>query len=151
MANAGAGAGEKPEPFRFIVLSGAYERVHYALATAAAAAAMDRPVILFFTQGAVRALVAGGKDAPGWHRLSAIEPGLGGHDAASRDRAFRERGAAGFEELLAACGELRVIFLVCSMGLRVAGVDRSELRADLAIEETGLTDILARAGSLAFI
>lgn len=133
-----------------VVLSGAFERVHYALATAAAAAALDRPVILFFTQAAVTALLAGDDGAPGWYRL-AVEPGLEGIDAASRDSAFRARGTAGFEDLLVACKELSVAFLVCSMGLRVTDTTRADLRTDLAIEETGLTDLIARAGTLAFI
>lgn len=140
----------KGDPLALVVLSSAFERVHYALATAVAAAALDQPVLLFFTQGAVTALLAGANAAPGWHRLS-VEPGLVGDDAPSRDRAFRDRGAAGFEELLAACTELRVRFLVCSMGLRVAGAERASLRADLAVEETGLTDLLARAEALVFI
>src|SRR5690242_5362144 len=141
---------DKGDTLALVVLSSAFERVHYALATAAAAAALDRPVLLFFTQGAMTALLAGTDKAPGWHRL-AVEPGLAGDDAASRDRAFRERGAAGFEELLAACQELGVRFLVCSMGLRVAGAERASLRTDLAIEETGLTDLLARGSALVFI
>jgi peroxiredoxin family protein len=133
-----------------IVLSSAFERVHYALATAAAAAAADRPTVLFFTQGAVRA-IAGTDEAPGWARLTVADPSLGGADATSLDRAFRARGAAGFEELLAACHELRVAFLVCSMGLRVAEIPRSKLRGDLAIEETGLVDVLSRGGTLTFV
>jgi peroxiredoxin family protein len=141
---------EAKAPLVLVVLSSAFERVHYALATAAAAAAADRPTLLFFTQGAVRA-IAGTPEAPGWRHLTVADPGLGGGDAAALDRAFRARGAAGFEELLAACKELGVTFLVCSMGLRVAEIDRDALRADLAIEETGLTDILSRGGDLTYV
>lgn len=137
-------------PLILIVLSSAFERVHYALATAAAAAAADRPTILFFTQGAVRAL-AGTREAPGWMRLTVDDPSLGGSDAKTLDRAFRARGAAGIEELLAACRELRVPFLVCSMGLRVAEIARSELRHDLAVEETGLVDVLSRGGDVTYV
>jgi uncharacterized protein len=137
-------------PLVLIVLSSAFERVHYALATAAAAAAADRPATLFFTQGAVRA-IAGTPEVPGWARLTVADPGLGGGDAATLDRAFRARGAAGIEELLAACKELRVSFLVCSMGLRVEDVARGSLRSDLAVEETGLIDVLSRGGTLTFI
>jgi peroxiredoxin family protein len=84
-------------------------------------------------------------------RLTVADPSLGGSDAAALDRAFRARGAAGFEELLAACKELGVTFLVCSMGLRVAEIARDALRADLTIEETGLTDILSRGGDLSYV
>jgi peroxiredoxin family protein len=137
-------------PLVLVVLSSAFERVHYALATAAAAAAADRPAILFFTQGAVRA-VAGTPEAPRWTELTVADPSLGGRDAAALDQAFRARGAAGFEELLAACSEIGVAFLVCSMGLRVAEIARSDLRDDLAVEETGLIDVLSRGGDLTYV
>ena len=136
-------------PLVLIVISSAFERVHYALATAAAAAAVDRPVVLFFSQGAVRA-IAGNDQAPGWHRLRVQDASLGGSGAETLDTTFRARGAAGFEELLTACRELRVTFLVCSMGLRVADIARGDLRADLAVEETGLVDVLGR-GAPTFI
>jgi peroxiredoxin family protein len=138
---------EGKTPLILVVLAGSFERVHYALATAAAAAAADRPTTLFFAQGAVRAIV---KNA-GWRRLPVTDPSLGGNDAAALDKAWQARGVARFEELLTACKELRVTFLVCSMGLRVADVTSAELRADLAIGETGLVDVLSRPGTLSFI
>lgn len=137
-------------PLIIVVLSSAFERVHYALATAVAAAAIDRPTTLFFAQGSVRA-IAGTKTAPGWHRLTVEDSSLGAKDAAALDTTFRSRGVAGFEELLTACGELNVTLLVCSMGLRVADLTRPQLRADLAIAETGLTDILSRPVTPIFI
>jgi peroxiredoxin family protein len=133
-----------------IVVSSAYERVHYALATAAAAAASDKPVLLFFTQGAVRA-VAGTPERPGWHALTVADPTLGGADAASLDRAYRSRGAAGIDELLAACRELGIELLVCSMGMRVAEIAKSDLRPDLSLQETGLTDVLSRSRLPTFV
>jgi peroxiredoxin family protein len=132
------------------VLSSAYERVHYALAMAAAAAALDRPVILFFTQGAVRA-VAGTAERPGWHALTIADATLGGSDAASMDRAFRSRGGAGIEELLSACTELGIELLVCSLGMRVAEIAKSGLRPDLGLRETGLAELLSRASQPTFI
>ncbi|MGE5538362.1 MAG: DsrE/DsrF/DrsH-like family protein [Gemmatimonas sp.] len=132
------------------MLSSQFERVHYALATAAAAAAIDIPALLFFTQGAVRA-VAGTAERPGWHSLGVDDSRIGGSDAAAADRAFRDRGAAGIEELLAAGGELGVEFLVCSMGMRVAGIEKADLRPDLRLRETGLTDVLSRGGMPTFV
>ena len=134
---------EEKVPLILVVLAGSFERVHYALATAAAAAAADRPTVLFFTQGAVRGIVQNA----GWQRLAVDE----GNSAEALDQAWRARGVAGFEELLMACQELGVTFLVCSMGLRVANVTKAELRADLTIGETGLVDVLSRPGSLSFI
>jgi len=138
---------EEKVPLILVVLASAFERVHYALATAAAAAAADRPTVLFFTQGAVRGIVQNG----GWQRLPVSDPSLGGNSAEALDKAWQSRGVAGFEELLMACKELNVTFLVCSMGLRVANVTKAELRADLAIGETGLVDVLSRPGTLSFI
>jgi peroxiredoxin family protein len=137
-------------PLILVVLSSAFERVHYALATAAAAAAINRPTTLFFAQGSVRA-IAGTKASPGWHRLTVEDHSLGGINAPGLDAAFRDRGVAGFEELLTACGELNVTLLVCSMGLGVAELTRQQLRPDLTISETGLTDVLARPGTPVFI
>jgi peroxiredoxin family protein len=138
---------EEKVPLILVVLAGSFERVHYALATAAAAAAADRPTVLFFTQGAVRGLTQN----DGWQRLAVGEPSLGGSDAQALDKAWRARGVAGFEELLLACQELGVTFLVCSMGLRVANVSKADLRADFTIGETGLVDVLSRPGTLSFI
>jgi peroxiredoxin family protein len=145
-----AEASAKDNVLALVVVSSAYERVHYALATAASAAAVDKPVFLFFTQGAVRA-VAGTPERPGWHALTVADPTLGGTDAATLDRAFKSRGTAGFEELLSACGELGVELLVCSMGMRVAEIAKANLRPDLRIQETGLTDVLSRARVPTFV
>ena len=141
---------EEKTPLILVVLASAFERVHYALATAAAAAAADRPTILFFTQGAVRA-IAGTASMPGWTDLPVADSSLGGVDAGSLEATYRTRGVAGFEELLMVCQELGVTFLVCSMGLRVASLTRQGLRGDLALTETGLVDVLSRRGTLSFI
>ena len=46
----------RPQKLSVIVFSGDYDRVHYALAMASAAAATNRAVTLFFTMAATRAL-----------------------------------------------------------------------------------------------
>ena len=66
-----------------IVFSGDYDRVHYALAMASAAAAVNRPTTLFFTMGALKALrrdSAGG--VPGW---AALHPAGNGASPVLRD------------------------------------------------------------------
>lgn len=126
-----------PAPLACIVHAGSYERVRFALATAAAAAAASRPVTLFFTMDACRALAA----APGWRALES-EAG-----AEAEDRALRDRGVAGFEELLGSCRELGVRFVACEMGLRARGLARGSLRDDLPVEEGGLVGLLAGAGA----
>lgn len=135
-----------------VVFAGAFDRVHYALVMAAAAAAIGRPVTLFFTMEACRLLLAPGPDGtPAWRRLSAGErKGTAG----AMDDDFKRRGIGDFELLLTSCRELGVRFLVCEMGLRAIGLQRSDLRADVAIEEGGVVTFLndvPTGGSVLFI
>jgi peroxiredoxin family protein len=120
-------AGDRPPPDKLsiVVFSGGYDKVHYAFALASAAAAVDRPVTLFFTMEAIRALLAEG--APDW---------------SSAEAASRARGVATLGELMAACAQLDVTFLVCTMGLRSLGIAASQLRRDLAITESGIVAFL---------
>lgn len=128
-----------PVPLTCIVHDGSYERVRFALSTAAAAAAAARPVTLFFTMDACRALAAG----PGWRELGSAA------GAEAEDRGLRERGVAGFEELLAACGDLGVRFVACGMGLRARSLERGAFRDDLAVDEGGLVGLLSGDGARA--
>ena len=115
-----------PDKLSIVIFSGDYDRVHYALVLASAAAATGKPVTLFFTMEATRALT------PGW---------------ADRDSeaAYAERGIGTFEELLAACVELDVTFMVCEMGRRAADVERSDLRADVPVAEGSAVTFMADA------
>jgi len=125
-----------------IALAGDYDRVHYALSMASCAAAVGRPVTLFFTMGALRALEKGADGAPGWAGLA---PAPDGQPAAARDRAHETAGIATFEELLAACVELEVTFMVCEMGLKAEGLTRDALRDDVPVAEGGLVTLYAEA------
>ena len=113
-----------------IVHSGAFDRVHYALVLASAAAAIDREVTLFFTMEGCRALRP--TDALG--------------EWAAGDETLREQGLATLEELLAAAAELNVRFLVCELGLRAVGLTSDDLRDDLGIREAGAVTFLNDAG-----
>ncbi len=144
----------QPEKISLIVFSGNYERVHYALCIAASAIAVGTAATLLFTGQAIRALVGAigrdGVSGPGWRSL----PGGDGRAGGDIDDDYRARGVAGFEELLAACAELGARLIVCEMGLRVAGLERSALRQDLVLEEAGLATFLAdasAAGAITFI
>jgi peroxiredoxin family protein len=135
-----------------LLLGGTYDRAHYALATAAAAAALDRPVTLFVTLGATRAfLAANGGGVAGWARLP-LSPELGEGpdcaDGAALDARYRARGVAGFEELLAACRDLGVRIMVCEMSLRALGIGAEALRPDLAFERGGLATLLGEGGAV---
>jgi len=125
--------GAPPAKLSLIVLSGNYERVHYALALAASQLAIGRPATLFFTMGGIRGLLAPGEDGqPGWHGL----------DGWTRDATMTGEGLAGFEELLGARVELGAKLLVCEMGLRAEGLGAADLRRDVTIEEGGIVTFL---------
>ena len=117
-----------------IAFSGDYERVHYALVLASAAAAIGGPATLFFTGEAIRALVVN----DGWRHLSAA----GGATGGEIDARYVSRGVAGFAELLDACIAMDVRFIVCEMGLRTIGLTRADLRDDIPIEEAGVVTLL---------
>jgi len=137
--------GRRPAKLSLVVFSGDFARVHYALATAAAALAIDMPVTLFFTMGGIGALRRAGADgAAGWHVL----------EGAARDADFAALGVARFDELLAACRDLNATFMVCEMGLRAEGLSHADLRDDIAYREGGLVTFLSDAradGSLQII
>ena len=123
-----------------VVLSGDYERVHYALALAAAARAVSRPATLFFTHGAIGALTSTASGGQAWRAL----PAGGGVDGTggSRDAVFTQRGVGDFETLLQACVELGARFIVCEMGLRAQGIDAATLRPDVPVEVAGIVTLL---------
>ncbi|MFZ5778879.1 MAG: DsrE family protein [Pseudomonadota bacterium] len=109
-----------------IVRSGDYESAHYALALAAAALAVNKPSLLFFTMAGIRALAGPPPPLEGW----------------TRDAENRARGVGDFETLLQACVELGARFIVCEMGLRSLGIDRATLRADVPFTVAGIVTLL---------
>ena len=126
-----------------IVFSGDYDRVHYAFVMASAAAATNRPVTMFFTMGATKALLAPRADAsPGW---AALAPADNGKSAVERDSAHAKAGIATLEELILACVELDVTMRVCEMGLIAAGLSPEDFRTDVAVIEGGMVSFLAEA------
>ena len=125
-----------PAAVSIIVFDGRFERVHYALATAAAALATNRRATLLFTGTAVKAL-----QRDGWRRLGSET----GEDAVAVDDRQRRLGVAGFHDLMSACVELGARIIACEMGLRAAGVAADTLDPDLPIEHAGLATFLADA------
>lgn len=109
-----------------ILRAGDYESAHYALALAAAALAINKPAVLFFTMGGIRA-------------LTAPPPALDDWD---RDALNRQRGVGDFETLLQACVELGCRFIVCEMGLRSLDIDRASLRTDVPFTIAGIVTLL---------
>ncbi|MBT5048148.1 MAG: hypothetical protein HOM58_06575 [Rhodospirillaceae bacterium] len=126
-----------------IVFSGDYDRVHYALVMASAAAATNRPVTLFFTMGGSKALLAARPDGtPGWAALSATDDGI---SAIDREASHAKRGIATLEELIEACAELDVTLRVCEMGLKAEDLSLSDFRDDLDVIEGGMVSFLAES------
>ncbi|MEQ8246733.1 MAG: DsrE family protein [Alphaproteobacteria bacterium] len=142
--------GVRPAKLSLIVYSGAFDKVHFALATAAAAIATNTPVTLFFTMDAIRCLTRAPDGTPGWQ--SAMSGG--GETGGAVDAGLTARGVGGFEELLSACAELGARFMVCEMGLRAKEIARQNLRDDITFVDGGLVTFLndARAdGAMLFI
>ncbi len=136
-------ADEDRSRLSLIVFSGDYDRVHYAMAMAAAAVAIARPVTLLFTMGAIRALAAPADDGtPGWTNL---KPAENGQKAADRDAAHERSGVATLEELISACAELGAAFEVCEMAMTSEGIAHDDLRDDLKITSGGLVGFLSEA------
>lgn len=126
-----------------IVHSGSFDRVHYALATAAAAAALGRPVTLFFTMQALQAVAA----EAGWQRLKTED----GRPATLADATYAEAGLADFESLVRSCSELGVRVMACEMGLKAVGLERAQIRADIVIEEGGLATLMLEAAEASLL
>lgn len=145
----------RPEKLSIVVFSGDFDKVHYALVMASAAAAIDIPATLFFTMGASRALLATPTDeAPAWRQLPAGEIGQSGESGGKIDDGFKTCTVATFEDLLQACVAMGVTFMVCDMGLRAMGLEGAAMRDDVPFETGGMVTFLndARAaGQMVFV
>lgn len=118
-------AKNKKRPLSLIIQSSEFSRIHYGLIMAAAATATDRPITLFFTMGAVRALT------PTWGR--------------KEDITVAKKGLATCGELLAAVIEIGADFKVCETSLTSEGLTLHDLRADIELKVAGVVTILAEA------
>ena len=130
-----------PDKLSIVVFDGRFDRVHYALVMASAAAATSRPATLFFTGKALPALMPGG-----WRRLDG-EP-------ARADADLKKKAVADFEALLEACRDLGVRFIACEMGLRAADLSEADLDPDLPVEIAGVVTFLgdaSKTGTMLFI
>ena len=129
-----------PDKLSFVVFSGDYARVHYALVMASAAAAIDKAVTLLFTMDGARTLLAkGAPGAPDW---------------SAEEAANAAKGIGTIEEMLAACLELDVAFMACDMGLMACDIDRADLRGDIEIGHGGAAAFIrdaSRHGTILFV
>jgi len=143
---------ERPAKLSIVVFAGQFDRVHYALVMASAAAAIDIPVTLFFTMEAVRNILKPGAD--GEHAWASQTTSMCLETGGDMDARFRETGVADFDGLLLACRDLGVRFMVCEMGLKAMDLDRADLRDDISFDMGGMVTFLNEAhrnGSVIFV
>lgn len=121
-----------------IVFDDRYDRVHYALAMATAAAAAGRPTRLLFAGPAVRVLLP-----EGWRTLAgAPEP---------TDQTRQSLGIAGWETLAEALVELGVSVQACELAVTAAGLSGDQLTA-LPVTVSGLVGFCGQgSGQMVFI
>ncbi|MBC8158184.1 MAG: DsrE/DsrF/DrsH-like family protein [Alphaproteobacteria bacterium] len=138
-----------PDKLSIVVFAGDFDKVHYSLVLASGAAAVGKSVTLFFTMDACHALKKG--DAS-WRTMPTSR--RNGETGGDMDDGFAAKGVATFEELLAACPELGVRFMVCEMGLKAIGLDRADLRDDIPFEDGGVVTFVTDAsadGTMLFV
>ena len=143
---------KRPERLSIIIFSGDFDKIHYALVMASAAAAIDIPVTLFFTMGASSALLASPENA--WQCLPGGAIAKTGETGGDINNRFKKRMVATFEELFQACVSLKVKFMVCDMGLRAMNLDVKALRNDVPLEAGGMVTFINNAsanGQIIFI
>ena len=109
-----------------ILRAGDYESAHYALALARRALAVNKPAVLFFTMGGIRALMGPPPALDDWGRDAL--------NRAARRRRLRD-AAAGLRRAWRR-------FIVCEMGLRSLDIDRASLRTDVPFTIAGIVTLL---------
>jgi len=145
-----------PDKLSIVVYAGFYDKVHYALVMASSAAAIDRPVTLFFTMGACRVLKKTGPGGePAWRSMPLSEgESRGCANGGEKDDVYAATSVATFEELLRSCVQMGVTFMVCEMGLRAEGMEGEPLRDDIPLQQGGVVTFLndaSKDGALFFI
>ncbi len=129
-------------PFSVILYSGDFDRIHYGLIAATAAACLDREVTVFITMAACRAFA--GKEA--WHSLtlsSGAARGIG--SAQALNAYFASQHIATFEELLEAAIALSIRFIVCETGLRAEKLSLATLASTIPVSAGGMVSFLKHA------
>ena len=140
------------KPLSIIVYDHHFDKIHYALVIAAAAAAIGQPTTLFFTMGACNALFCNDEAGnPAWSKMPLSDSKKTGRE---RDDSYRRKGIATFEELINACITFKTKFMICEMGLKAKRMENLVLRKDLKVEAGGAVTFLkeaSRMGSILFI
>lgn len=132
----------RAQPLGIVLSTGDYERAHYALMMATAAASVGRPVVLFATNAGINALRRRTPDGePGWTHLA----------GSVRDVDLQGHGIAGMADLLVAAVELGIRVMICETGLRAEGLTAADLTAGVPGEITGLISFYEAVGDGAIV
>jgi peroxiredoxin family protein len=134
----------RPDNLSIVVYSGSFDKVHYALVLASAAAAVGTHVTLFFTMEACGALKKNPSSA--WQDMPVGLKNSAAQNGGALDDGFSNKGIATFEELLSACSAMGVKIMVCEMGLRAMDMNSADLRDDIKIETGGVVSFLNKVG-----
>ena len=118
-----------PDPLGILLISGSYERAHYAFMLAAAAAAVGRPALIFAANAGCHAV------ASDWRNLA----------DAGNDASVQQRGVAGLDALREAADELGVRLLACDAGLRLSALAPAALLP--GVEVAGIPTFLSAVGA----
>ena len=130
-------------PLSILLYSGDFDRIHYALAMASAAAAMNKKVTLFVTMNACRAFLS---DRSQRYALP-LSSGVTGlaDNAQALDDYYASHNIARFEILLEAVIDLKVEWIFCEMGLRALQIDSTQLDPRLPLSLGGLVSFHGKA------
>jgi len=123
----------EPRHLGILLISGEFDRAHYAFVLATGAAALGRAVTLFATN-------------QGCHALLADWSGLSG---AGQDAVLTARGVAGLDVLRDAARELEIRMIACEAGLRGAALEVAALVP--GVEVAGVATFLAAVGDGQFL
>ena len=120
-------------PMTIMFVSGSTDHIHMGLMTAATASAMGRPVTLFFSKSAVKAVLEGG-----WPALCDAD----GKDAGALGESQEAQGIASFEMLMEALGALSARFIACETAIAEQGDALTPFLRSPIIETGGLATLI---------
>ncbi len=125
-----------------LLQSGEFDRIHYGLMMASAAAAVNKDVTIFVTMAACHAFTVNGwKQQPlseGMHFSIPVAT------AQELDNHFRKQGVADFGLLLESCLALPIEWIFCETGLQSLELTANDLTPGIPVMIAGIVTLLNR-------
>lgn len=135
-----------------LLYTGDFDRIHYALSMATAAAAIDKKVTIFITMAACKAFMCDASGMlSGWKTLPISSGAASAINTEALNDYYAAQGIATFETLLEAAADLSIECIVCETGLRAMQLEKNALDSRLNFISGGLASFLNKAGSGAII